>query len=97
MMTIQDYYSILNLKEKLRLAHDQQFVRGVDANDFNLIKNVYQNSINDKADIWKINCGACVIDLFSRCYREILKFEYKFTESEIKSMIKKIQKNEIRK
>jgi hypothetical protein len=67
-MTTEQYESLQPFEDILLCAYQQQFVRGVEQEQFNLIKTIYLD-ITKCYDEYRLNCSSCVIRLYSEVGR----------------------------
>lgn len=89
-MSKEDYEKIQHLEQVYMLAHTQRYIRGIQFDEFDLTKSIYMKHINNYSDIWKINCGACVLDLYGRMYTAIQQYKSSIVEPVIDKIIDKV-------
>lgn len=79
-LTEEQYEALLyNVKDLLHDAYYSQFLRGVNTQSFDLVKNIYLSLTNSKEEL-KINCSSCVINLFSKVGKLFFQYEKDRTE-----------------
>lgn len=96
-MSKEDYEKIQHLEQVYMLAHTQRYIRGIQFDEFDLTKSIYMKHINNYSDIWKINCGACVLDLYGRMYTAIQQYKSSIVEPIIEKVIVEPVKEQVKK
>lgn len=74
MLTEELFKQLEPLESSLLSAYKSQFIRNIDANEFELVKSIYV-SLTNSSDIFKLHCSSCIINLYARMGK--LYFDYK--------------------